>query len=299
LHRAATTLQPNVASRYHCNQQYSITAITGSTGSVLERYAYTAYGVPTIANASGTVLTASAYNNRYTYTGREWDNDIGQYHYRARMYDASLGRFCGRDPIDYEGSEWNLHEYCSSNSLASWDSFGLKGSGHHIVCWSLFNGIVGKSVSDVFDSDDARLFDPCWKDHNYGPAGGVKHSDYCKAIKEELKKFLNGKPLSSMTPNEAKAFLNKIKSMPPTSVIGKFNNGIKAQIKEALEELAKQAAGKASKSGLKQCCRKGVGFCVRKIPVCAIGFFCYDAYEGGVGHACNELAWPVSVLWKE
>jgi RHS repeat-associated protein len=35
------------------------------------------------------------------YTGREWDNDIQQYHYRARMFDASLGRFCSRDPIGY------------------------------------------------------------------------------------------------------------------------------------------------------------------------------------------------------
>jgi RHS repeat-associated protein len=125
LHRAATTLQPNVASRYHCNQQYSITAITGSTGAVQERYAYTAYGVPTITNASGTVLTASAISNRYTYTGREWDNDIKQYHYRARIYDASLGRFCGRDPIGYEGSLWNLSEFCLSRPPAFVDPTGL------------------------------------------------------------------------------------------------------------------------------------------------------------------------------
>jgi RHS repeat-associated protein len=124
LHRAATTLQPNVASRYHCNQQYSITAITSSTGAVQERYAYSAYGVPTIANASGTVLTASAQNNRYTYTGREWDNDIKQYHYRARMYDASLGRFCSRDPIGFKGSKWNLQEFLGSRVLAQMDPLG-------------------------------------------------------------------------------------------------------------------------------------------------------------------------------
>ena len=37
---------------YHRNQQYSITAMTTSTGAVAERYAYTAYGQPTILNAS-------------------------------------------------------------------------------------------------------------------------------------------------------------------------------------------------------------------------------------------------------
>ncbi len=86
---------------YHRNQQYSVTAVTNSAGEVQERYAYSAYGVPTIANASGTVLSTSAQNNRYLFTGREWDNEIQQYHYRARMYDASLGRFCSRDPIGY------------------------------------------------------------------------------------------------------------------------------------------------------------------------------------------------------
>jgi RHS repeat-associated protein len=124
LHRAATTLQPNVASRYHCNQQYSITAITSSTGAVQERYAYTAYGVPTIANASGTVLTASAYNNRYTYTGREWNNDINQYHFRARMYDPSLGRFCSRDPIGYRGDRL-LYGYVRGRALNKKDPSGL------------------------------------------------------------------------------------------------------------------------------------------------------------------------------
>ena len=85
------TTTGSVKTYYHRNQQYSVIALTSSTGGVQERYAYTAYGVPTIANATGSVLSASAFNNRYLYTGREWDKVIGQYHYRARMYDAGLG----------------------------------------------------------------------------------------------------------------------------------------------------------------------------------------------------------------
>jgi RHS repeat-associated protein len=123
---------------YHRNQQYSITAITSSSGAVQERYAYSAYGAPTIANASGTVLTTSAHNNRYTYTGREWDNDIKQYHYRARMYDASLGRFCSRDPVGYASGSENLFQLLESNSMGSvdplgetgWQIYPSAGSGH-------------------------------------------------------------------------------------------------------------------------------------------------------------------------
>jgi RHS repeat-associated protein len=42
------------------------------------------------------------------YTGREWDQSLQMYHYRARMYDANLGRFCSKDPIGYEDGK-NLY----------------------------------------------------------------------------------------------------------------------------------------------------------------------------------------------
>ena len=111
---------------YHRNQQYSIIALTDSYGAIQERYAYSAYGELTIANASGTTLSTSAVNNRNTYTGREWDSTIAQYYYRARMYDATLGRFCSRDPIGFEGSKWNLYEYGKNNPSIALDPGGLR-----------------------------------------------------------------------------------------------------------------------------------------------------------------------------
>ncbi|MFO0012319.1 MAG: RHS repeat domain-containing protein [Planctomycetota bacterium] len=64
-----------------------------------ERYAYTAYGQPTILNASATIIAASAISNRYTYTGREWDATLSLHHFRARWMSPIAGRFLGRDPI--------------------------------------------------------------------------------------------------------------------------------------------------------------------------------------------------------
>ena len=109
------------------NQQYSITALTNGSGTIVERYAYTAYGQPTFFDGSGTVLSASVENNRYTYTGREWDQELHLYHYRARMYDAVSGRFCSRDPIGYLGSKWNVYEYVGSRALIHNDPTGLYG----------------------------------------------------------------------------------------------------------------------------------------------------------------------------
>ncbi len=107
---------------YHRNQQYSIVACTDSTGAATERYAYSAYGLPTITDGSGTVRTSSAIGNRYTYTGREWDGVLGLYHYRARMYEATVGRFCSRDPIGYVDG---FSLYRSFFAPSSVDPFGL------------------------------------------------------------------------------------------------------------------------------------------------------------------------------
>jgi RHS repeat-associated protein len=116
-HAATTTL-------YHGNQQYSVTAISDSSGNVSERYAYTAYGQPTFLNASGAVQTSSAANNRYTYTGREWDATLGLYHFRARWISGMSGRFLTRDPTGYWGSEWDLYEYVKAKPLDHTDFSG-------------------------------------------------------------------------------------------------------------------------------------------------------------------------------
>ena len=94
-----TTTVTEVALGYHRNQQYSITAMTSSTGAVAERYAYTAYGQPTICNASGSPIgnQQSQIANRFTYTGREWDETLGLYHFRARWMNPLAGRFLGRE----------------------------------------------------------------------------------------------------------------------------------------------------------------------------------------------------------
>jgi len=124
-----TSRHKNPQPRFNRNQQYSITAVSDGGGSVVERYAYSAYGQVTIADAAGSQISNSAISNRYTYTGREWDEGLSLYHYRARMYDAVGGRFVSRDPIGFEGSKWNLHEYVGSRPPSLLDPSGLYGPG--------------------------------------------------------------------------------------------------------------------------------------------------------------------------
>ena len=111
---------------YHRNHQYSVTAVTTSAGSIAERYAYTAYGQPTILDASASVLSSSAINNRYTYTGREWDATLGLHHFRARWMSPSAGRFLTRDPMGFDGGSLNIQEYCHSKPFIYIDPTGMQ-----------------------------------------------------------------------------------------------------------------------------------------------------------------------------
>ena len=63
--------------------------------------------------------------NPYTYTGRRFDEETGIYQYRYRYYHAQLGRFVTRDPIEYDGSRWNLYEYVNGAPSMATDPSGL------------------------------------------------------------------------------------------------------------------------------------------------------------------------------
>ncbi len=150
------TTSSSTAVYYHRNQQYSVTALTDSSGSVLERYAYTAYGVPTICNPSGVKPQTSNFAIRHTYTGREWDNDIQQYHYRARMYDPALGRFCSRDPIGYLGGLSQV-SYVRNNPIFYCDPIGF-------TPWSSMDFVLHYwfGLGSTVDLADVGLWSTYW-----------------------------------------------------------------------------------------------------------------------------------------
>ncbi len=106
---------------YQSNQQYSILSLSDSSGAVVERISYTAYGQPTFTNAAGTTLSSSAKATRYSYTGRELDPSLQLHHFRARWMSGVSGRFLGRDPMGFIDA-YNL--YPSFLSLDMLDSSG-------------------------------------------------------------------------------------------------------------------------------------------------------------------------------
>ena len=105
---------------YHSNQQFSIGAITDINGNLTERYGYNAYGKPVVITDSILV------DNLYFFTGRQLDSETGLFYFRARYYDASLGQFISRDPLNYVDGMNLYRGYFAINQL---DPFGEEGEG--------------------------------------------------------------------------------------------------------------------------------------------------------------------------
>ncbi|REK29519.1 MAG: RHS repeat-associated core domain-containing protein [Planctomycetota bacterium] len=102
--------------------------VDSSTGAVVERYHYDPYGAvlyldPSTWNLLGT--QASAFKNDYLYTGRRLDAETDLFYYRARYYDAALGRFISRDPAGYVDGA-NLYQYVGGTPVVLTDPSGLQ-----------------------------------------------------------------------------------------------------------------------------------------------------------------------------
>jgi RHS repeat-associated protein len=80
-------------------------ALTNSSGVVTDRYLYDAYG--NNLGSSGTT------QNKYLYTGEQFDSNLGQYYLRDRYYSQSVGRFTRSDK--YEGNLFSITNPISSN----------------------------------------------------------------------------------------------------------------------------------------------------------------------------------------
>ena len=96
------------------DQLGSTNGLTDDSGNLTSQTSYDSFG-----NA-----TNQSFPTRYQFTGREFDSFTGLHYYRARQYDANLGRFISEDPIGFAGGDINLYGYVRNNPVSFRDPSG-------------------------------------------------------------------------------------------------------------------------------------------------------------------------------
>ncbi|MFP4029887.1 MAG: RHS repeat domain-containing protein, partial [Candidatus Brocadiia bacterium] len=110
---------------YHQDTIYNVKALTDEKGKVIERYAYTAYGEPSVLNKNGMPVPQTKVRNRYLFQGRRLDRESGLYYFRLRMMSGELGRFLQRDPVGYLSGSMGLYVYVDNKGPNATDAYGL------------------------------------------------------------------------------------------------------------------------------------------------------------------------------
>ena len=99
------------------DNQGTVRDVVDNDGTVVNHITYDSFG-------GVTGESNSDVDFRFGYTGREFDEETGQYYYRARYYDAGVGRFINQDPIGFEAGDPNFYRYVNNSPANFTDPTG-------------------------------------------------------------------------------------------------------------------------------------------------------------------------------
>ena len=140
----------------------NIIAILDSTGAVIVKYIYDAWGNHSVVDNSGTVITDTTHIghlNPFRYRSYYYDSETQLFYCNSRYYSPELCRWISPDSIEYLDPEsingLNLYCYCYNNPISYSDPSG------NLPQWAewLIGGavIVGLGIATVFTGGAAGV----------------------------------------------------------------------------------------------------------------------------------------------
>ena len=102
------------------------TTVNGNSSTTISQHIrYTAFGaVCSVVDSTGNPIDAT-FVPLSSFTGQLYDSDAGLMYYRARWYDATLGKFLNDDPMGFAAGDTNVSRYVGNQSANKYDPAGL------------------------------------------------------------------------------------------------------------------------------------------------------------------------------
>ncbi|MBI5192608.1 MAG: RHS repeat protein [Nitrospirae bacterium] len=180
---------------YHQNSLGTVSAVTNSSGVIVERYEYDAYGETTILDPSFLFRLSSIISNQFMFTSGVFDMETGLYFYKTRYYDPKSGRFLqneiGEDNIHllavnkYSYVENNPLNYKTNNGKVLLPNLSKEFEEVNGKTWCDIN--TGTMVTEIYNKKCTRV---CTEEHesdhrNYrGPCCALFKTCYDNAGKD-------------------------------------------------------------------------------------------------------------------
>ena len=124
----ASERRGSVSSFYGFDPQSNTRILVSIGGNITDSYLYKAFGEELLV--SGTTVNPLRFGGQVGY----WRDIASRLYVRHRELDVTTGRWVSRDPIGFDGGDWNLYRYVGNGPVIETDPFGTLPVGLKF-CW--------------------------------------------------------------------------------------------------------------------------------------------------------------------